>query len=143
MKIKLLMLNFVLLNSAFALSMGDVVTSETLQTETNSKQVMKLAVKDDIHSEYVIKSADGSRTVLVNNNSQVYGFNWNTKNPNIKDMLGAKYLQEFNNAYNNRLNKGSHRMLSIETTNLSVHQFGLPSGIKEGEMVDKSLAPKN
>lgn len=136
-------MNIVALNSAFALSIGEVVTAETLQTETNSSQVMKLAVRDDTHSEYVINSATGSKTVLVNSKSQIYGFNWNTQNPDIKDMLGTKYLQEFNNAYNNRLNKGNHRMLSIETTNLSIHQFGLPGGMKEGGMIDKNLAPKN
>lgn len=142
MKAKLLILNIILLNGAFALSLGDVVSNQTLKSETNTTKVMKLSMKDATHSEYTIKSLNGSKNVLVNNNNRVYGFNWSEQNPNLQEMLGNKYLGEFNSAFKARPNAMNHRMLSIETTNLSIHQFGLPGGMKEGEMLDKNLAPK-
>jgi hypothetical protein len=143
MKLKILFLNIVLLNGAFALSLGDIANNSTLQTEANPSQTIKLAVQDNAHKEYLVKSVDGNKTILVNSKSRVYGFKWSEQNPNLTEMLGKQYLDEFKDAYSKRSNKGNHRMLSIETTNLSIHQFGLPDGVKNGEMIDKNLSPEN
>jgi len=142
-QIKLIIFGFIFSNSVFALALGDTVNTSSLKAETNSTQIMKLAVTDAKHSQYMIKSTNGTLNILANNKNQVYGFNWSLKSPDLDAMIGNKYLSSYKKAYENRSNKYNHRVLYIETPNLLVRQFGLPGGNKEGEIIAKDLAPKD
>lgn len=140
MKTFLFILGFTASSAAFSLSLGDTVNSNTIAAETTTNQKMLLSGTSTSNSTYIIKSATGNTNVLVNNKNQVYGFNWSEKTPNLPKMLGTKYLQEYQNAYNSRKVKNL-RVLNIDTPRLSVQQFGLPGGKIEGEMIAKDLAP--
>lgn len=142
MNTKLLALMAVFSSSVFAISLGDVVTTNTMKAATTTQSVMKLTKTDANHKEYTITDANGVTKMLVNNQGVAYGFKWNEMSPNLKAMLGSKYQSKFDKAYANRPNKFNHRMLSIDTPDLSVHQAGLPDGPFQGEMYAKDLAPQ-
>lgn len=140
-KVKLLLISLITFHGAYAISLGDTVNNSTIKASTTTTETMKIVSKDATHSEYVLKSATGEKNIFVNKNSQVYGFNWSEKNPNVNGMLGnqSKYQKEFAKAL--ETNKFVHRGLAIDTNNLHITQFGLPGGVMEGEMVAKDLAP--
>ncbi len=141
---KIIILMSLFTSNIFALALGDTVNSSTAKVETTTNSKMEFSATKSNHTEYTIHKANGTATVLVNNNQKVYGFTWSDKNPNIRSMLGTNnnYQSEFNTAYTNR-QRGDHRRLIINTEHLKVYQFGLPGGPFSGSMIAKDLAPSN
>ncbi|MDQ5920196.1 MAG: hypothetical protein QG673_252 [Pseudomonadota bacterium] len=127
-------------NSAFGISLGDIITDNTIKAETTPATTMQLIKQNSDHSEYQIAKSSGRITVLVNTKGQVYGFEWSDKSPNLNSMLGV-YKAEFDVAYAKRENKYNHRILTIDTPDLLVQQFGLPGGEMQGSMYAKDLQP--
>ena len=113
--------------NTFALSLGDNINDKS-KTESLSNNSITLTKQLSDHDEYQITKQSGITIVMVNKQGIVYSFKWSDKSPNLKEMIGNTYEEEFINAMKNRLNKHNHRRLDIDTPNFSVHQFGLPGG---------------
>ena len=137
----ILTVNMLCLGNAFALSLGDNVTSNTMKAQTTTTSTMVLTSQQANHNEYTITQATGTTKVLTNKQGKIYGFAWNDKNPDFKSMLGS-YKATYDAAYAKRAYKYDHRRLMINTPTLSVEQFGLPGGPMQGSMVANDLAPK-
>lgn len=144
--IKLLGIAILLLvnvSTGYAIALGDYITDDTIKFTTTVNQVMKLESTNLDYKMYVIKTANSEQHLSVNAKNQVYKIHWKMFNPDIQGMLGTNYQDAFNEGLTHRSNKFNHRFLIIENDKLKFEQFGLPEGIKEGEMVAKDLAPKD
>jgi uncharacterized membrane protein len=141
-KIVILAFSIIFTSNVVAIALGDYLNSSSARVQTTSNQVMNFVSSDARHSEYRLTTATGATNILVNNKGQVYGFTWQDKEPQLKQMLGD-YKNEFDIAFKNRPDKFNHRFLYINSQHLNIQQFGLPGAVMQGTMTATNLEPTN
>ena len=134
---------------ASALSLGDTFSATNLQQvqfvsgATNAVATVNIKLVQTMPSYklYRQKTTTGETTILVNNQQKVYGFQWQDKDVNVRNLIGQQYIKQFDTAFAARTNPGNHRFLMINTPTLVVKQFGLPGGVMTGEMYARDMQP--